>query len=432
MGLLLVAAGSSRGEGAGERKPLSPRLAALARDLGAGKREALAAFWQEVQGKAPLVEGTPGDDKHRLVTFVWRGDDKASGVALMGGFASPDPAKPLVRLGDTDLWYLTETHPTDARFGYLFVLNGPTAPSSDVAGLMRAMRQGQLRPDPLNPLTFGGQSVVELPDAPPQPWVRQQSGITHGQMTQTTLKSEGLKAEYPLTVYTPPGYDANRDRCWLLVAFDGGLPATETTLDNLLAAGRIPPVVVVGVGNLSQESRDRDLGGSEAFGRFLADELVPWARKTYRLYPDASHTIVGGVSLGGFMALYCGLEQPKTFGKVLALSPTLLMAPGQKEPQDPWTEEAPGMLAQQYASARRRPLQIHLEVGRYETYYLASLLSQARRLRDVLRAKGYRVTYSEFAGGHSEVCWRGSFANGLLSLTAKRARGRTGIGSPAR
>ena len=61
-----------------------------------------------------------------------------------------------------------------------------------------------------------------------------------------------------------------------------------------------------------------------------------------------------------------------------------------------------------------------LEAGRYETYLPFSLLSETRRLRDVLEAKGYRVTYSEFVGGHNEVCWRGSFANALMALTAGR------------
>jgi len=38
----------------------------------------------------------------------------------------------------------------------------------------------------------------------------------------------------------------------------------------------------------------------------------------------------------------------------------------------------------------------------------------------VLQAKGYRVTYSEFVGGHNEVCWRGSFANAIMALIGKR------------
>jgi enterochelin esterase-like enzyme len=29
-----------------------------------------------------------------------------------------------------------------------------------------------------------------------------------------------------------------------------------------------------------------------------------------------------------------------------------------------------------------------------------------------------RVTYSEFVGDHNEVCWRGSFADAIIALTA--------------
>jgi enterochelin esterase-like enzyme len=39
-----------------------------------------------------------------------------------------------------------------------------------------------------------------------------------------------------------------------------------------------------------------------------------------------------------------------------------------------------------------------------------------RELRDVLWAKGYPVTYQEFAGEHDPVNWRGLLADGLIAL----------------
>jgi len=41
-------------------------------------------------------------------------------------------------------------------------------------------------------------------------------------------------------------------------------------------------------------------------------------------------------------------------------------------------------------------------------------------MRDVLEAKGYSVVYSEFAGGHAYLNWRGSLADGLIVLAGQK------------
>jgi enterochelin esterase family protein len=225
-----------------------------------------------------------------------------------------------------------------------------------------------------------------------------------------------------LNIHTPPDYDAKGNRCWLMVVFDGGFPMMEESLNSLWAAGKAPPVVVVGVGNISMDTRERDLGGSAEFAGFIADELVPSLRNTYNVDGDASHTMVAGMSLGGFMAIYCGLHHSGVFGKILALSPSLILAPGQTEPNPVWSEEDPGLLARQFVAQPRLPLEFYISMGRYETFIPFSMVYEARRLRDVLEAKGYRVGYCELDGGHNEVCWRGAFADGLISLTAPANR----------
>jgi enterochelin esterase family protein len=401
----------------------SPRLTRLAHDLEARNREALGAFWKETTGKAPLVETDAGDKRRRLVTFLWRGDDKTTRVTVLGGLPpSANLVKPLARLGDTDLWYLTESHATEARFAYVFQINGPEALPLEWRALMKEIQQNSPRPDPLNAREYAGWSYVELPDAPPQPWLRKRADAPAGRQTKEKFKSRILNAECPLSVYTPPGYKSDGDRCWLVIAFDGGFQMMDVTLDNLLAAGKIPPLVVVGVENTGPQARQRELDCSDQFARFLANELVPWARQTYRVYDDPAHTIVGGTSLGGKMAAYCGLKHSDVFGKVLSQSGSFLTAAGQESPTALWDGEPPGMLARQFAQAPPLPLEFYIEVGRYETTLAVSPLLETRRLRDVLEAKGHRVTYSEFVGGHNEVCWRGSFADAIMALTAERAR----------
>jgi len=94
----------------------SPRLIALARKVKAGNRAALKLFWEEVQGKTPLVEPVPGDDQLRRVTFLWRGGAEASEVRLDGNLPPDSQDAPLLRLANTDVWFLTLRLPATARF----------------------------------------------------------------------------------------------------------------------------------------------------------------------------------------------------------------------------------------------------------------------------------------------------------------------------
>jgi enterochelin esterase family protein len=397
----------------------SPRLASLAHELQVGNREALAAFWQEIQGKAPLAESVGEDQSHRRVTFVWRATNETTRVTMMGGLPGANFLKLLTRLGDTDLWYLTETHSTEARFQYVFQINGPEALPMEMAAITRAMQQNPPRMDPFNPRAYAGWSYVELPDAPPQPWIKK-GEVPSGRTTKEKFKTQILNAEYSLSIHTPPGYEQDRHRCWLMVAFDGGDETRDVSLDNLLAAGKIPPLVVIGVHNINSQTRLRDLNCSDKFASFLANELVPWARKTYLVYDDPAHTIVGGRSLGGKMATYCGLKHSAVFGKVFSHSGSFLTAAGEESPTTLWTGEAKGLLVTEFVRSPRLPLEFFIEVGRYETTLPFSHLLETRRLRDVLEAKGYRLTYSEYVGGHNEVCWRGSFADAVVALTTGR------------
>src|ERR1051326_7078095 len=182
----------------------SPRLMALARKVKAGNLAALKLFWEEVQGKTPLVEPVPGDDQLRRVTFLWRGGAEASDVRLDGNFPPDSQDAPLLRLANTDVWFLTLRLPANARFTY---------------GFKRPGRKQLL--DPLNPLKFRSSSFVELPDAPPQSWIVMRPDVPKGAIWPEKLRSENLKEERPVSIYTPPGYDPKNGSYGLLLLFDG-------------------------------------------------------------------------------------------------------------------------------------------------------------------------------------------------------------------
>ena len=99
-----------------------------------------------------------------------------------------------------------------------------------------------------------------------------------------------------------------------------------------------------------------------------------------------------------------------------------MIAPSQGAPPLVRMQEPAEKLARQFVRSPRLPVDFYLEVGRHETYLPFSLLLETRRLRDVLEAKGYRVSYSEYDGGHNAVHWRGSIADALMDLTRTRSR----------
>ena len=70
-----------------------------------------------------------------------------------------------------------------------------------------------------------------------------------------------MKNERNLSVYTPPDYRASGQPYALLVLFDesaylNNVP-TPVILDNLIAAGKIPPMVAVLIANPSQDTRSK-------------------------------------------------------------------------------------------------------------------------------------------------------------------------------
>jgi enterochelin esterase family protein len=183
-----------------------------------------------------------------------------------------------------------------------------------------------------------------------------------------------------------------------------------TTLDNLIAARQVPPLVALFVATPSGERRLRELSPGRRIRDFLTGELMPWARRRWRLATDPARNVVAGVSMGGLAAAYAGLCAPEVFGAVIAHSGSFWWAPPGAEP---------GWLARRFTDSPRQPLRFYLDVGSRETVDFGRGLTQVaanRQMRDALLARGYPVTYVEYAGGHDYVNWRRTFADALLAV----------------
>ncbi|MEN8171791.1 MAG: alpha/beta hydrolase-fold protein [Chloroflexota bacterium] len=410
----------------------SPRLDALRQVLEAGKNDVVDAFWDEIsQQGAPLIEPVPDNLEQSLVTFVWRGTAETKNVVVLGDLTSWDfAANQMTRLAETNLWYRSYRMRNDLRTTYLLAENDSLIPFSETTDY--AVRTAHFQFDPLNPHTFvylkdeeginygeNTRSVLELPAALPQPWAAFRADAPAGKIEEHRLRSEILDNERRVWVYTPPNYTPDGRPYGLLLGFDGwglikwvNLP---TILDNLLAENRIPPLVAILPDSLG-ETRSTELGCYPPFDDFLIQELLPWARQIYHITDDPSQSVIGGISLGGMASAYTSLRHPDIFGSVLSLSGAFFYSISHMSSVD-W-------LVRQFVGTEKLPLRFYMDAGLLETKVDPeegiSILMGNRHMRDVLDAKGYSVHHAEFNGGHNPVCWRGTFADGLLALIDKK------------
>jgi enterochelin esterase family protein len=410
-------------------------MAALATAVARGDRRATADFWREIERTgAPLIEPVPDQPRRRRVTFVFRGDDSTRNVLLFRGpNATMDlGANPLVRLAGTDVWYRSYVVGSDARFTYMLGRNIDLAgvEPKNMGAVMQRLAAFQV--DPLNPRRFptSGKapplylnSVVELPDAPPDRWSTPDPAAPFGSWQDTTFASGVLHNERGLTIYRPagwlqggPGGPSRTKPADVLVLFDGpwyrSMVAMAPILDNLINARKIPPMVAILVANPGQ-TRGPELHCSREFTEFLATELLPWARKRHGVTDRPAGTVVAGSSAGGLAAVCAALHRPETFGKVLSMSGAFWWHPADSGATSAW-------LLDRWRERPRAETRFFLTAGLMEDAPQPedrlSMLGLSRRLRDTLLELGYPTTYAEFDGGHEYLNWQPALAEGLIAL----------------
>lgn len=249
-----------------------------------------------------------------------------------------------------------------------------------------------------------------------------QSRYTAGQVEHSTWHSKLLNNDRQLWVYTPHDYSTEDGPYPLLLLFDGDVFTRDvhapTIFDNLIAAGLIPPMLVV---MLDSPNRQRELYCHEPFAEFIASEIIPWVRQKYQASTSPAQNTVAGVSAGGLAAAFMGFRHSEIFGNVLSNSGAFYWSPEQK-PENFWGWEIPtegAWLIHQYVSREKLSLRFHLDAGLLEDQRdipTMTILQSNRYMRDVLRAKGYWVHYSEFCGGHQYINFRATLADGLIAL----------------
>ena len=374
---------------------------------------AVAQFIKDHDGK-PIVEPVPGYPGERRVTFYTLAKKDTDYVMYGGG---PDFGGLVMQpLGTSLLRYVTLTLADDARYRYNF---------SDYKRFPIGATQREVdRSD---------DRVLEMENAPVQPFIAACAGVLRGELKQHAVASEILGQTRNVSVYTPANYKSGQGHK-LLILFDGesysaaadagprtaGWVPTPTILDNLMAEGKIEPTVAIFVSR--GRTRNRDLPRDD-FGDFVANELIGWARQKYDILPAASDVIIGGSSRGGYAAALIAFRYADKIGNVLSLSGSYWINDQTVQAETDKVRfhfhrlrypRGDGKMIKLFKASKLLPIRFYMTVGTYDLSL--AMVGSNRQLRDILEAKGYSVDYSEFSGGHDYLSWRGLLSDGLISL----------------
>jgi len=210
------------------------------------------------------------------------------------------------------------------------------APSPDA-------RRGGGRPGFGGPIELGPDDKPAFAD-PPAGFRNKRENIPHGEMTMVEYDSKTVGTRRKMLVYTPPSYSSDHKYpvLYLLHGIGGDetewqrLCHPENIIDNLLADGKIRPMIVV-MPNGRAQKNDRAEGNvfasAPAFAVFegdLLNDVIPAIQARYSVYTDREHRALAGLSMGGGQSLNFGLAHLDVFAWIGGFS----SAPNTKPPAE--------------------------------------------------------------------------------------------------
>jgi Putative esterase len=270
-------------------------------------------------------------------------------------------------------------------------------------------------------------------DSLPQPGVPK--GKLIGPLEFHSKIIEGTVRRY--WIYVPVHYDPKNPPN-LLVFQDGqrainpqGPLNIPVVLDNLIAKGDIPPTIGIfitpgntgtehypdnlGIGNPNHRAPEYD-ALSDAYTRFLIEEMLPQVAKSYKFTDDPRRRAIGGTSSGAICAWTVAWNRPDAFGNVISMIGSYTSIgyhPATADhPMTPGGDTYPGLIRQ----GPIRPIRIFLQDGtndlnnEFGNWHLANeqMLSSLQWANTNAGAKNiagarYDVRYEWGDGAHSDV-----------------------------
>ncbi len=205
-------------------------------------------------------------------------------------------------------------------------------------------------------------------------------------------------------VYVPKQYVPGTAAPFIIGA-DGIDKGLFTTLDNLIAAKKLPVMIAISIGNGSGDAQGSQRGleydtMSGLYAEWVEKEVLPLVEKQYnvKLTKDPEGRATMGGSSGGSCALEMAWFHPEWYHRVLTYSGTYV---NQQWPQDPkYPHGAWGFHETVIPNSPVKPIRLWMEVGDRDLFNpnimrddMHDWVVANERMAKVLAAKGYHYQF---------------------------------------
>ena len=234
--------------------------------------------------------------------------------------------------------------------------------------------------------------------------------VPHGAVSTIEYMSTTIGAKRRAHVYTPPGYMKGNTSYPVLYLVHGAGDSDDSwtseghahyILDNLIAAGKAKPMIVVMPFGHTPERAGSDMLRNTDFGDDLHKDLIPFIEANFRTLNGTSTRAMAGLSMGGAHTIQFGVTRPDRFGYVGVFSMGLFDTTQVKA-----YETQNGAALKRGAAGPDAFKLVYYAIGKDDFLYRTVAPTRA-----VFDKAGIKYEYHESAGGHTWTNWRDYLAD---------------------
>jgi enterochelin esterase-like enzyme len=320
---------------------------------------------------------------------------KAVTVRLAAGDIPGVGAAAALKKGDNGVWETTVGPVGAGAYRYNFNVDG-------VAVI-----------DPRNPSASESNNNVWSLVYVPGSEISDLKDVPHGAVASVTYYSQALKRFRRMHVYTPPGYEKGEGKSPVFFLLHGAGDCDQSwstvgragfILDNLIAAGKAKPMIVVMPAGHTRTARFAPGGGRQPdeFSEDFVKDIKPYVEKHYRVLDGRANRAIAGLSMGGGQTLNIAFSHLDEFGYIGVFSSGVFGIVGGRGRAAPSTKWEDSHLATLDNAALKKGLRlVWFGCGKQDF-----LVSTSNATVAMLKKHQFDVVSRESEGGHTWINWR--------------------------